>query len=127
MRRTLSSLLVMLILFAWSGAKAQVQQITYTEPEREDGRRTNFEIIGKMNGNYLVFKNNSSNNALSIYDSSMRLEQRVPLSFMPDRYINVDFVTYPDFCYLIFEYQKKGIVPCAAVKLNPQAQKVGAP
>ena len=39
--------------------KAQVSQILYSEPEREDGRRTNFEIIGKLNDNYLVFKNNN--------------------------------------------------------------------
>ena len=92
MRKTLSPLLLILTLTAWSGARAQVQQITYSEPEREDGRRTNFEVIGKMNGNYLVFKNNNATNAISIYDSVMRLEQRVALSFMPDRYINVDFV-----------------------------------
>jgi hypothetical protein len=127
MRKTLSPLLLILTLTAWSGARAQVQQITYSEPEREDGRRTNFEVIGKMNGNYLVFKNNNTSNAISIYDSMMRLEQRVPLSFMPDRYINVDFVAYSDFCYLIYEYQKKGIVHCAAVKLNAQAQKMADP
>src|SRR5882757_3034533 len=118
MSRTLSSLLLSITLLACAGVKAQVQQITYTEPEREDGRRTSFEIIGKLNGNYLVFKNNSSNSAVSIYDSAMRLQQRVPLSFMPDRYINVDFVAYTDFCYLIYEFQRKGIVHCTAVKLN---------
>ena len=125
MYRILSCLLLSLTLAAPSLLKAQVQQITYTEPEREDGRRTNFEIIGKISGNYLVFKNNNSNSAVSIYDSAMHLQQRVPLTFMPDRYINVDFVSYPDYCYLIYEYQRKNIVHCAAVKLNGQAQKVG--
>src|ERR1700749_3107296 len=124
MNRTLSSLLLGLTLTIASLAKAQVQQITYTEPEREDGRRTNFEIIGKIDGNYLVFKNNNSVSAVSIYDSAMHLQQRVPLSFMPDRYINVDFVAYPDYAYMIYEYQKKNIVHCAAVKLNGQAQVV---
>src|SRR5579859_972535 len=99
MSRFLSSLLLTLTLMTWSAAKAQVQQITYSEPEREDGRRTNFEIIGKLSGNYLVFKNNGSTNAISIYDSAMKLQQRVPLGFMPDRYINVDFVAYPEFFY----------------------------
>src|ERR1700743_1969851 len=106
MHRILSCLLLSLTL-AVSALKAQVSLITYSDPEREDGRRTNFEIIGKLNGNYLVFKNNNSNNAISIYDSAMHLQQRVPLTFMPERYINVDFVAYPDHCYLIYEYQKK--------------------
>jgi hypothetical protein len=127
MSRTLSSLLLTLTLLTGAGTKAQVQQITYSEPEREDGRRTNFEIIGKMNDNYLVFKNNNSNCAVSIYDSAMRLQQRVPLTFMPDRYINIDFVPYADFCYMIYEYQRKGIVHCTAVKLNAQGQKMGDP
>ncbi len=127
MRRILSSLLFVLALMAPSLLKAQVQQITYTEPEKEDGRRTNFEIIGKIDGNYLVFKNNNSTSVVSIYDSAMHLQQRVPLAFMPERYINVDFVAYPDYCYLIYEYQKKNIVHCAAVKLNGQSQVVGQP
>lgn len=127
MRRILSSLLLTLTLLAGAVAKAQVQQITYSEPYKDDGRRTNFEIIGKMNGNYLVFKNNNSNCAISVYDSAMREQQREPLSFMPPHYINIDFVPYADFCYMIYEYQHKGIVHCAAVKLNAQGQKMGEP
>jgi hypothetical protein len=127
MSRTLSSLLLTLTLLTGAAAKAQVQEITYSEPEKDDGRRTNFEIIGKMNGNYLVFKNNNSSCAVSIYDSVMRLQQRVPLNFMPERYINIDFVAFSDFCYMIYEYQHKGIVHCTAVKLNAVGQKIGDP
>src|SRR6201996_8291319 len=127
MKRILSTLLLSLTLLTAAGVKAQVQLITYSEPEREDGRRTNFEIIGKVSGNYLVFKNNNSSNAISIYDTAMHLQQRVPLTFMPERYINVDFVAYSDHCYLIYEYQHKNIVHCSAVKLNGQGQKVGEP
>jgi hypothetical protein len=127
MNRKLSSLLLTLTLALTSIAKAQVQQIIYSEPEREDGRRTNFEVIGKINGNYLVFKNNNSSNAISIYDNAMKLQQRVPLAFMPDKAINVDFVAYPDYCYIIYEYQKKGIIHCTAVKLDEQARPIGNP
>jgi hypothetical protein len=127
MSRIFSSLLLALTLMTPSLLKAQVSQIVYTEPEREDGRRTNFEIIRKMNDNFLVFKNNNSSSAVSIYDNGMKLVQRVPLPFMPEKYINVDFVAYPDFCYVIYEYQKKSIVHITAVKLNSQAQMVGQP
>jgi hypothetical protein len=127
MNRILSSLLLSLILVSPSLVKSQVTQISYTEPEREDGRRTNFEIIGKIKDNYLIFKNNNSASAVCIYDNGMHLLQRVPLTFMPERYINVDFVCYPEFCYLVYEYQKKNVVHCAAVKLNGQAQVIGQP
>ena len=125
MQRTLSCLLFALVVMAPSLLKAQVQAISYSEPEREDGRRTNFEVIGKISGNYLVFKNNNSASAISIYDNGMHLLQRVPLAFMPERYINVDFVAYADYCYLIYEYQHKNIVHVSAVKLDGQAQKMG--
>ena len=127
MNRLLSCLLLVSSLLPPRFLKAQVQQILYTEPERDDTRRTNFEIIGKIDGNTLVFKNNSSSSAVSIYDNDMKLLQRVPLSFMPDKYVNVDFVAYPDHFYIIYEYQKKSIVHCTAVKLDGQAQKIGEP
>jgi hypothetical protein len=127
MNRILSSLLLASILIAPRLLKAQVQQILYTEPEREDSRRTNFEIIGKIDGNLLIFKNNGSASAVCTYDSAMRLLQRVPLAFMPDKYVNVDFVAYPDHCYVIYEYQKKSVVHCTAAKLDGQGQLMGEP
>src|ERR1700677_3860220 len=127
MNRGLSLLFLTIALLNSPHAKAQVSQIFYSEPEREDGRRTNFEIIGKFNDNYLVFKNNNNNDAISIYDSTMRLQQRVPLAFIPERYINIDFVAYPDNFILIYEYQKKGIVHIAAARLNARAQLIGQP
>ena len=128
MNKILSFLLLLLTLSTPRLLKAQqVQQILYTEPEREDGRRTNFEIIGKIGGNFLIFKNNGANNAISVYDNDMKLIQRAPLSFMPDKYINVDFIPYQDFCYLIYEYQKRSIVHCTAVKIGNDGQKIGEP
>ena len=60
-RRTL---LIALLLFTAGLLKAQPPRITYTEPEKEDSRRTNFEIIGKMNGNFLVYKSNRNDDAI---------------------------------------------------------------
>ena len=105
----------------------QAQQITYSEPEREDSRRTNFDIVGKINGNFLVFKNNNAASAICVYDAGMKLLQRVPLSFMPDKYVNVDFVAYPDYFYIIYEYQHKSIIHCTAVKMDGMGQKIGEP
>lgn len=94
------------------------QQITYSQPESNDIRTLNFEIIGKINGNFLIFKNLRNTNAISVYDNSMRLKDRIDLRFMPDKTLNVDFVTYPDFAWLIYQYQKRNILYCMAVKIN---------
>lgn len=127
MNRILTFVLLSLALLNSPFAKAQVSQIFYSEPEREDGRRTNFEIIGKLNGNFLVFKNNNNNNAITIYDSTMHAVDRVPLTFIPERYLNIDFVAYPDYCYMIYEYQKRSIVHIAAARLNSRARLIGQP
>ena len=106
---------------------AVAQTIAYSEPEREDSRRTDFEIIGKFGANYLVFKNNRSDNAICVYDNSMKLVERVNMDFLPDKWINTDFIAYPDFSYLIYQYQKKNIVHCSMVKLDQMGKKMGEP
>jgi len=125
MKKILSALLLLSILLVPRLSSAQ--QITYSEPEREDSRRTNFEIIGKINGNFLIFKNNNSASVVCIYDGNMKLVQRVPLAFMPDKYINVDFVAYPDYFYMIFEHQRRSVIHCTAVKLDGLAKPIGEP
>jgi hypothetical protein len=94
------------------------QQITYSQPESNDIRSLNFDIIGKINSNFLVYKSLRNSNAISVYDNSMRLKDRVDLSFMPDKTLNVDFVAYPNFAWLIYQYQKRNILHCMAVKIN---------
>ena len=112
-------------LFLIIPAISFAQKILYTEPERDDNRRTNFEIIGKINGNFLVFKNNHNDNAISVYNNDMKLTQRVILDFLPDKYINVYFVPYTDHFFMFYEYQKKNIVHCAAVNMDGAGKRIG--
>ena len=117
----------LLALFFFLPIFIQAQHIVYSDPEQDDSRKTDFEIIGRVTGNVLVFKNNRSDNAISIYNPEMKLVQRVVLSFLPDRFTNVDFVQYPDFFYLLCEYQRKNIVHLTAYRMNGMAQPIGDP
>ena len=45
------------------------QQITYSQPETEDIRSLDFDIIGKVGGNFLVYKNIRNKYAISVYDN----------------------------------------------------------
>ena len=103
------------------------QQISYSEPEREDGRTLDFDIIGKVGGNFLVYKNIRNHYAVSVYDNDMILKERVELDFMPDKTLNADFVAYPDFAYVIYQYQKRNILHCMAVKIDGNGKKMGEP
>ncbi|MEJ7735902.1 MAG: hypothetical protein WKF97_00635 [Chitinophagaceae bacterium] len=105
-------------------AFSQAPRILYSEPEREDSRRTEFDIIGKIGGNFLVYKNNRNDHDISVYDNEMKLKERVQLEGS-DRWINVDFIAYPDFFYMIYQYQRRNILYCVAVKLDGNGKKVG--
>src|SRR5438105_3493957 len=86
---------------------AQAPRISYTEPERDDSRRTQFEIIGKVSNNFLVYKNNRNDNAICVYDNDMKLKERVPLNYITDRTINIDFVPYANFVYMVYQFQRR--------------------
>jgi len=121
-------IVLFLLFFAGRTVYAQAPKIVYSEPEKEDSRRTNFEIIGKMNGNFLVYKANRNDDAICIYDNDMKLKERVKLDFTPDQQlINVDFVAYSDFFYIIYEFQRKGIVHCMATKMDGNVKRLTDP
>ncbi len=121
--------LLAVVFFLISGycSIAQAPRITYAEPERDDSRRTEFEIIGKMNGNFLIYKNNRNDHAISLYDNDMKLKDRHNLDFIPDKWVNLDFITYPDFSYLIYQFERRNIVYCYGVKIDASGQKMGEP
>ena len=68
----------------------------------------NFEIIGKVAGNFLIYKNIKSKNYIAVYNNELEQTAKEELDYIPeDRLINVDFFPYTDFSYMIYQYQKK--------------------
>ncbi|UEG50277.1 hypothetical protein LK994_02160 [Ferruginibacter lapsinanis] len=123
MRAGLLKILLFLLLPVFSSA----QRILYTEPLAVDNRDMDFEIIGKVKSNILIFKNIRFKYAISVYDDSMKLIEKKPLDFIEGKTFNVDFITYPDFLYLIYQYQKKRVVYCKAVKLDAAGNMLDKP
>ena len=99
------------------------QQVIYSEPDRADVRQTNFEILGKVGGNILIYKNLRDAHSMAVYDASMNQVDKIKYNFMPDKVINTDFLTYPDFSYMFYQYQKKNVVYCMAVKIDALAKR----
>ena len=103
------------------------QTVAISDFDREDTRDMNFEIIGKMNSNILVYKNIRSNHKISIFDKEMNTLETVKLDFVPDRTFNIDFVSYPDYFIMVYQFQKGNILHCMAVKMDANAQKMTEP
>ena len=113
-----------LFLFIGISLSTLAQRIVYSEPDRNDSRRMNFEVIGKVAGNFLVHKSLANKNFISVYDNDMKQVERVELDYLPnDRLINIDFFPYADFTYMIYQYQRRNVVYCEAVKIDGKGQK----
>lgn len=113
--------------FFFFSAASQAQQVTYSEIDREDSKDINFEIIGKMNSKILVYKNIRWKHKIAVYDNEMKLAEVRALDFVPEKTFNVDFVIYPDFFYMIYQYQKRSILHCMAVKMDALGNKLSEP
>jgi hypothetical protein len=57
----------------------------------------------------------------------MKQIAKVEQEYVPDndRVINVDFFPYTDFCYMIYQYQKRNIIHCIAAKIDGNGNKIG--
>ena len=121
--RLLSNLLAFLLLSQFG----QAQKIVYSDIDRNDFRQMNFEIVGKIGGNILVYKNIKSRNDIGVYDNEMKLIENVEMDFIPDKLINVDFVPYGDFFYVVYQYQKRNTIFCEGVKMDGNGKRLGDP
>jgi hypothetical protein len=103
------------------------QTITYSELLKENIKDDDLQIIGKVNGNILIFKNAKNDYSIFVYDNEMKLKETVPLDFLPGKTFKVNFIAYPNFTYLIYEYQNKKTVYAAGIKLDEEGKVIGQP
>ncbi|MEN9950577.1 MAG: hypothetical protein RLY85_1329 [Bacteroidota bacterium] len=122
MKKSISILFSLMMLF-----HTQAQKIDYSLVDKDDYREMNFEIIGKLGSNIAVYKNHKTRHDISVYDNEMQLKDRVPLDFLPDRVMNVDFIPYNDFAYMVYQYQKRNTVYCSMVKINAAGKVMSDP
>ena len=96
-------------------------------PDKDDNRRMDFEIAGKVDGNFLIYKNTRNKNWIAVLNNDMEQIAKVEQEYVPDndRMINTDFFSYGDFCYMIYQYQKRNVVYCMASKIDGSGKKVG--
>jgi hypothetical protein len=104
------------------------QKVIYSDFEQDDNRDINFEIIGKMKGQLLVYKNiRRWQHKINVFADDMKIKETVKLDFVSDKTFNIDFVAYPDYFWTIYQYQKKNTLYCMAAKLDANAKLIGEP
>lgn len=103
------------------------QQVVYSEPNKKDTKSMDFDIIGKVGGNYLILKNVRGKYDMSVYNRDMDEIDRVNMQFLDGKILNVDFITHPDFVWLIYQYQDKNAILLDAVKINGEGKLLTDP
>ncbi len=84
-----------------------------------------FEIIGKLNNQFLIYKNNRGNFTVSVYDEEMKQVANEKLDFLPNRVLSTDILAYRNFFYLFYQYQKRNVVYCMAAKMDADGKLMG--
>ena len=102
----------LLIFLGFTHIETSAQKITYSNYSKKETRDIYFEILGKFDSNYIVYKNIRQSHVLTQYGSDMQIIKNIPLDFVPDRTFNVDFITYKDYCLMIYQYQRNNIIYC---------------
>ncbi len=121
------NIIILFSLTLFIAGKVSAQQIIYSELDRDDMRSINYEIIGKMNDNIIIYKGLHDIHFISVYDGDMKMIAKTRMDFLPDHIFNTDFLNYPDYFIMFYEYQKKNILYCMAVKFDAFGKKVGNP
>lgn len=116
-----------LFYFLWFNSNiCLAQNITYSTIEKADTKNTNFEILGKYADNILIYKNANRNHKLTIYDKEMKIKENIKLDFISDKAFNIDFIKYPDFFYVIWQFEKGSTTFCRAARMNVNGQVIGS-
>ncbi len=103
------------------------QKIIYSQPDKDDAKNLNYEIMGKADGNILVYKNYRDFNFISIYDANMAMIEKVKLDYLPDGILNADFLQYPNQFFMFYQYAKRGITYNMATRLDNKGKLIGNP
>jgi hypothetical protein len=118
---------LVLLIILLAAVNASAQRIYYSEPDRDDVRQLRFEILGKYNNQYLIYKNNRNRHQIAIYEPDMKLKEKVDLDFIPDRSSGIEVFSNPENSILFYQYQKKNIVYFMGVQIDGNGKKIGEP
>ena len=119
--------IVILVLINTLSLTVQAQKIFYSEPDRNDQKTLSFDVVGKLNNHYLVYKNFKADNYISVYDNDMKLVENVNLDFVPDKVAGTDLLIYKDQFYLFYQFQKRSTAYCMAAKIDGNGKIIGDP
>ena len=103
------------------------QKISYSQSEKDSEHTIDFNIIGKIDNHYLVYKHSKASYNIFLYDKEMKLVNKANMNFVPDKIANPEIILYKDHFNFIYQYQEGNIVNCMAAQIDGSGKIIGAP
>jgi hypothetical protein len=115
------------VTFLLSTQFAFAQSYTLSGIEKTDKEDMQYEILGKVDNHYWIYKKNGAVSTIAQYNTQMQLVKQNDLAFLPASISTIEFITYPDKVVAFYQFQGRSTVYAAAAELNKEGQLVGTP
>ncbi len=117
--------LIAFILAGLQGVAAQSYVLSGIEKTDKD--QMQYEVLGKVDGRYWVYKNNEGIATIAQYNDQMQLVQQNDLAFLPKKMNAIEFVTKSNRVYAFYQYQVATTMYAMVAELDEKAQLIGSP
>ena len=95
--------------------------------QKTDKDQMQYEVLGKVDGRYWIYKNNDGIATIAQYNDQMQLVQQNDLVFLPKKLNALEFVTKSNRVYAFYQFQAATTVYAMVAELDEKGQLVGAP
>lgn len=95
--------------------------------EKTDKDQMQYEVLGKVDGRFWIYKNNEGIATIAQYNDQMQLVQQNDLAFLPKKINAIEFITKSNRVYAFYQFQAATTVYAMVAELDEKAQLVGAP
>jgi hypothetical protein len=95
--------------------------------EKTDKGQMQYEVLGKVDGRYWIYKNNEGISTIAQYNDQMQLVQQNDLVFLPKKLNAIEFITKSNRVYAFYQFQAATTVYAMVAELDEKGQLVGAP
>ena len=108
---------------------SMAQNTQFAAVDDRDHKQMNFEIIGKLGSNLLIYKEIKNQKRITVYDDGMRVLVDKALDFIPPKtsLIDVSFFQNGDKANMIYQLQSGNTVYCMASIINAEGDAIGSP
>jgi len=95
--------------------------------QKTDKDQMQYEVLGKVDGRYWIYKNNEGISTIAQYNDQMQLVQQNDLVFLPKKLNAIEFVTKSNRVYAFYQFQAATTVYAMVAELDEKGQLVGMP